>query len=510
MVTASAPLDPAAERDAAFCNFLDRYPSYARTSILDDLRTTDYGRLDRLGEVYLDYTGGALYPESILQRHLDLLRQNVFGNPHSTNPTSMAMTRLVEQARTFVLEYFHDSSAEYEVVFTSNATGALKLLCEAYPFTAGGRLLLTGDNHNSVNGIREFARAKGAVVTYVPLSKSSLRIAEPTLRDALNRPASRLFRLFGHARARSPKLFAYPAQSNFTGVQHPLTWIEEAQTAGWDVLLDAAAFVPTNRLDLSRWHPDYVALSFYKMCCYPTGIGCLLVRKPALAKLRRPWYAGGTIVFSSVAAANHPGDGFYLKPGPEGFEDGTVNYLTIPAVEIGLRYLATIGIETVHERVACLTGWLLEQLAALRHTNGARLVRIYGPTGTALRGGTIAMNFADPAGCRIDEYVVEAQAHRWNISLRAGCHCNPGAREAALYYSTHRLARCFREKKHQSYEAFVQGIAEQRTGVVRLSLGLAANFADVARFLQFARSFLNRSEDEWGMPTGRLSPDRRA
>ena len=61
------------------------------------------------------------------------------------------------------------------------------------------------------------------------------------------------------------------AQSNFSGVQHPLEWIATAQARGWDVLLDAAAFVPTNRLNLSHVRPDYVALSFYKMFGHPTG-----------------------------------------------------------------------------------------------------------------------------------------------------------------------------------------------------------------------------------------------
>ena len=95
------------------------------------------------------------------------------------------------------------------------------------------------------------------------------------------------------------------------------------------MLLDAASFVPSNRLDLSRCHPDFVSISFYKIFGYPTGLGCLLVRKTALRKLRRPWYAGGTITFSSVVANDH-----YLTPGPAGFEDGTVNYLSLPAVEI--------------------------------------------------------------------------------------------------------------------------------------------------------------------------------
>ena len=37
-------------------------------------------------------------------------------------------------------------------IFTANATGALPLVGEAYPFRAEDRFLLTFDNHNLVNG----------------------------------------------------------------------------------------------------------------------------------------------------------------------------------------------------------------------------------------------------------------------------------------------------------------------------------------------------------------------
>src|SRR5665647_2814073 len=43
---------------AAYEGFLRRSPSYAATTAVDDLRATDYARLDRLGHTYLDYTGG--------------------------------------------------------------------------------------------------------------------------------------------------------------------------------------------------------------------------------------------------------------------------------------------------------------------------------------------------------------------------------------------------------------------------------------------------------------------
>jgi selenocysteine lyase/cysteine desulfurase len=168
--------------------FMRRYPAYAQTAHLDTLRATDYDRLDRLGHVYLDYTGGGLYAESQLRQHLQLLAENVFGNPHSQNPTSLATTQLVEQARRAVLDFFHADAAEYTVIFTANASGALKLVGESYPFAPGGRFALSFDNHNSVNGIREFARTRGATVSYVPVTAPELRLDEG---DAVAPPTRR-------------------------------------------------------------------------------------------------------------------------------------------------------------------------------------------------------------------------------------------------------------------------------------------------------------------------------
>src|SRR5581483_6453678 len=305
---------------------------------LPELRRTEFARLDAAGHVYLDYTGAGLYAESQLREHFDLLRQNVFGNPHSLNPTSAAMTELVKQTRAAVLAFFRASPDEYVAIFTPNATGALRLVGEAYPFRAGDRFLLTFDNHNSVNGIREFARARGAETSYVPSVPPDLRVDEEILPRYLTEVGGE-----------HHNLFAYPAQSNFSGVQHPLEWIDRAHAAGWDVLLDAAAFAPTNRLDLSRWRPDFVCLSFYKLFGWPTGVGALIARREALAKLERPWFSGGTIVAAFVQR-----EYYQSAPGAAHFEDGTVNYLSLPAVEIGLRHIARIGIETIHARVAAL------------------------------------------------------------------------------------------------------------------------------------------------------------
>ncbi len=453
------------------------HPGYAATTALDELRAADFRRLDAGGHVYLDYTGGGLYGESQVREHMQMLESEVFGNPHSVNPTSLVSTELVERARARVLAFFGASEDEYEAIFTPNATGALRLVGEAYPFHPGDRFLLTFDNHNSVNGIREFARARGAHTTYVPSVPPDLRVDEAVLDRYLARTAGE-----------HHNLFAFPAQSNFSGVQHPLTWVERAHDSGWHVLLDAAAYVPTTPLDLSRWHPDFVALSFYKMFGWPTGVGCLIARREALAKLERPWFSGGTIVAAFVQREYHQS-----APGAAHFEDGTVNYLGLPAVDIGLRYLATIGMDLIHARVHALGAWMLELLGSLRHGDGSPAAVIYGPRGAEGRGATIAFNFLHPDGRIVDERYVALVASRYGISLRTGCFCNPGAGEIAFTISRATLVGG-EFGDGMTLDDYVTAIGLPSGGAVRASLGLVSDATDLAAFRRFAGEFADLTD----------------
>ena len=458
-----------------FDRFVREWPAFDSTRAIDDLRARDFARLDANAHIYLDYTGAGLWGASQVQRHLDLLLGGVLGNPHSGNPASQRATALVEQARRHVLAFFGASPDEYCVVFTGNASQALKLVGESYPFCPSGSFLLTFDNHNSVNGIREFARSRGAEITYIPAVPPDLRVDSASIERAVAAGAGP-----------SPRLFAFPAQSNFSGVQHDLGWIAAAQAHGWDVLLDAAAFVPTNRLDLSRWHPDFVVLSFYKMFGHPTGVGALIARHAALARLQRPWFAGGTITVASVGADRH-----HLAAGASAFEDGTLNFASLPAVDIGLDFVERVGLDRIHDRVQALTGWLLARLLSLRHSTGLPLLTVYGPADMRARGGTLALNFRDRSGAFIDHQTIEARAGARNISIRSGCFCNPGAGELAMGISPDEMRACFvRLSDRITYDDFRRCIDGKSTGAVRVSLGLATNFADVHAFLEFARGFL--------------------
>lgn len=448
----------------------------ARYALFEDayfnqLRAKEYGRLNKTGQVYLDYTGANLYPASLPANHIAQMQQAVFGNPHSVNPSSQLSNDGIEAAREAVLQYFN--ATDYCCIFTANATAALQIVGESYPFDEESCLLLCADNHNSVNGIREYCSVKGGTVSYAPLHAAGLTINEAVLQEKLKAP-----------QLRSHKLFAYPAQSNASGVQHSLHWINTAQQLGWDVLLDAAAFVPANGLDLQQVQPDYVSLSFYKIFGYPTGVGALLVRKTAFGKLQKRWFAGGTVAVAGVGYRDH-----LLLNEHHRFENGTVNFLHIPAVKNGLRFIQQTGIRKIHERVRSLVEYLIPALQSLHHTTGQPLIKIYGPDTTEQRGGTIMLNFFDVQGERFPLEWIEQLAGEAMISLRTGCFCNPGVDEANHDLSSGELFAYF-SCKRAGLDALLD-FPEQKRGAVRISLGMATTAADLQRLLAFCRCLLN-------------------
>lgn len=402
--------------------FLRAYPDYERARALDELRRTEYSYLDQHGHLYLDYTGAGLAARAQHREHERRLTGTLFGNPHSVNPTSAAATELVADTRRRILRHFNADPAEYAAIFTSNATGAARLVGEAYPFTRTTRLVLTFDNHNSVNGLREFARRGHARTVYVPTLAPELRVDTRALAERLVRGRRGLF-------------------------------------------------------------------------AYPTGVGCLIARKDALAKLTRPWFSGGTIQAVSVGMPWHT-----MAPDETAFEDGTVNFLSIPDVHFGLDWLDGIGLDVVGLRVRSLTGWCLDRLTALRHGDGTPLVEVYGPLDTFGRGGTIAFNFLDVDGRVVDERLVAAETAAAGISLRTGCFCNPGVGEDAFGLDLAAL-RALRRARTGSLDEYLRLIGLPSAGAVRVSFGLMSTVGDVERFVEFAdATYRDRRPDTAGLP----------
>lgn len=196
----------------------------------------------------------------------------------------------------------------------------------------------------------------------------------------------------------------------------------------WRVLLDAAAFVPTQRLDLRQVSPDFVSLSFYKMFGVPTGLGALLVRVDAAEVLRKKFWGGGAVSLATSGADFH-----VLKCRPaDKLEDGTVNFLDIIALKHGFAMLDRLGgIAAVQRHVASLTEWLYAQLSGLRHSNGRRMVQIFGKHNSSnsreVQGGIINFEVLKPDGHVFSYKQFEREAAAAGFHVRTGAECNPGA-----------------------------------------------------------------------------------
>ena len=261
---------------------------------------------------YLDHVGATLYSKSQIESYAGDLQGSIYGNPHSRNNSSQLSSEIIEELRHLVVRHFNTNLENHHVIFTSGATGALKILAENFDWSQGSRFVFLEDNHTSVVGMREIALREGSAVSCVSemdvtelygshLSALPCGIKHDTVDDK--------------EETLIPSLFSYPAMSNFCGRKYPLDWVrlvKQSNTAihqnlnqKWYVLLDAASYVGTNKLDLSQVDADFVPVSFYKMFGFPTGVGALIVKADAVSSLKPKCYYGGGTVLSTISNVNH-------------------------------------------------------------------------------------------------------------------------------------------------------------------------------------------------------------
>lgn len=71
-----------------FGDFINEWKDYyGYNNTIDDIRAADTKRFK--GAAYFDYTGSGVYRESAVRKCLKELENNLFGNAHSRNPSSM-------------------------------------------------------------------------------------------------------------------------------------------------------------------------------------------------------------------------------------------------------------------------------------------------------------------------------------------------------------------------------------------------------------------------------------
>lgn len=460
------------------------------------LRDNDFARLDEQDCVYLDFTGAALAPKHLVDEHAQMMNSTILGNPHSQNAPSLASTKMDSEARQSVLDFFCADPSEYEVVWTANASAALRVVGECYPFSEQGAFLYAPDCHNSVNGIFQYATRNKA-------RTGGFRFLEHTLNYDWASFSSQIEHLA--ADASGPKLMALPGESNASGLKHNVRrYADHAHEHGWNVLLDAAAMAPTNPIDMNAvGKPEFVSLSFYKIFGYPTGIGCLLAKRSALQNLHKPWFCGGTVRYVGVSSSTIIP--LEYNPGRhEEYEDGTINFQATGAVTAGIRYMQNIGMEDLELHVKFLSALTEMKLRELTWGNGAPLVYI--PPNMSdddQRGHALPVVFLAWNGELLHHKIVESILSARGIAVRTGCFCNPGSSQQILmnHFDTFGKNMDIFVEHHLRYLQFKGRLDEMvekgaSQGYVRISFGAPTNRADVERLITCVKEDILGKPDE--------------
>ncbi|KAL0269311.1 UNVERIFIED_CONTAM: hypothetical protein PYX00_007094 [Menopon gallinae] len=465
------------------------------------------------GQCYLDHAGATLYSETQIRNICEDLCNNIFGNPHSLSLHSKHCTDIVDEVRNRILRHFHTSSAKYNLIFTSGATAAIRLLLENFdwegdnepeedeffdtvssiyePHNHRSAYVYTQSNHTSIIGGREIAAERGIDFFCLGYDES--------------------FSLFSGEVRRQNKtysgnsLFAYPAQCNYSGRKYPLEWIEKVQNgvidsygmprkrdrnSRWYVLLDAATYCATNDLDLSLFSPDFVCLSFYKIFGYPTGLGALLVRNKSAHVLRKTYFGGGTVEISLTGQKFHR----FRRNLYDRFEDGTLPFLSIVALNHGLKTLERLDLnmKLISQHVFELARYAYNQMKALKHFNGENLIEFYADsdyTDISEQGGIVNFNLLRSNGQYIGYTEALHVANLHNIQFRTGCFCNSGACQRHLRLTDNDLKSHF-EAGHVCGDT-KDIISGRPTGSIRISFGYMTTSKNIDLLIQVLKdSFL--------------------
>ncbi|KAK2584974.1 hypothetical protein KPH14_008505 [Odynerus spinipes] len=400
----------------------------------------EFSRLE--GQYYLDHAGATLYSDLQIKNVTEDLCNSLYGNPHSVGITGGITNDNIEQIRNRILNHFHTSSEEYNVIFTSGATQALKIIAETFSFTnsknnehrSTGDFIYTQDNHTSVLGMREVVSRRGAKVTCLS-HKHAFQV--------LQRPVTSLN---DDTTNNGSSLFVYPAECNFSAL-------------------------PADQIQS----------------------GALLVKNSSADVLEKVYYGGGTVDVSLSSEM------FHVKRQNlcQRFEDGTVSFLSIISLQYGLDILSKITMKKISSHVFELAKYLYHSLLRLHHGNGAPVVKIYSDNNyedSNVQGAIVTFNVLRSNGEYIGYMEVAHMAALFKIHLRTGCFCNPGACQRHLSLTNEEIL--------QNYDAgYVCGgtadlISGKPTGAVRISFGYMSTIEDVETLLQMiTKCFLSKSDE---------------
>lgn len=341
--------------------------------------------------VYLDSAATAQRPVPVIKAVESFCRESNANVHRGLHALSEEATLRYEGARKKVADFIDASSKE--IIFVRNATEGINLVARSFvapKLKKGDVVLLTEmEHHSNIVPWQLLAKAKGAVLRFVPVTKEGL----------LDMKAAEV--LLGQ----KPVFFSFVHVSNVLGTVNPAErLIALAHRYGVPVLVDACQSVPHRKVDVKVLGCEFLVFSGHKMCA-PSGIGVLYGKKELLEGM--PPFLGGGEMVKEVSYQDASWNDLPWK-----FEAGTPNMEGAVGLGAAVDYLSGIGIDSVEKHVQGITAYALKRLSKVKG------VEVYGPKDVKLRGGVIAFNLGD-----VHSHDVATVLDGEGIAVRAGHHC---------------------------------------------------------------------------------------
>jgi len=352
-------------------------------------------------EVYLDNSSTTFpKPKQVIDSMYNYML-NIGGNSGRGNySNSLQSNRYLYEAREIICNFFNYDSPS-NVIFTSNVTISLNMLIKGI-LKPGDHVITSSMEHNSV--IRPLISCKEHLSIELDILKanSSGFINVNDLKSKINNKT---------------KLVIITHASNVTGSIQDIRNIGKVcNDHNVFFIVDSSQSAGVLNINMKDIKANAIAFTGHKSLLGPQGIGGFILDSKFNSSCSS-LLQGGT---GSLSASLEQPD--FL---PDKFECGTLNLPGIVGLAEAIKYINTVGLNTIYEHNYYLINYLLN---GLLNIDG---ITIYGDLSGKMLTTCISININLLDASELSYYL-----EREGIKTRSGLHCSPLAHETIGTYPT--------------------------------------------------------------------------
>lgn len=372
----------------------------------------DFPIFSNISTTYLDNAATAQRPASVIEA------EHNFYVKHNANPLrgiyqlSVEATEQLENGRREVRRFIGAASSD-EIIFTRNTTESLNLVAYSYGLShvnEGDEVLVSiTEHHSDLLPWQMVCREKKATLKFIDCEQDGsidLNKVEKLITD-------------------KTKIVAIAQVSNILGRINPIKEIAAlAHAKGAVIVVDGAQSTPHIPVNVQELDADFLAFSGHKLYG-PMGIGVLYGKRELLDDMP-PFMSGGEMI-ETVSRT-----GAVYAELPHKFEAGTVNGSGAAGLGAAIRYIDSVGFDTIHKLELEASSYAFNKMKEMPH------IHIIGSDKAEEHNGIITFTIDDVHPHDVAEIFASD-----DIAIRAGHHCAQPLLEHLGYRATVRASFAF-------------------------------------------------------------------